>query len=112
MADPTYKKEFRRELEKEDTVAKGPFLDIGGSFESGKTVQELMEGGQISPLFSELEPIDEKSKELKLKRPLYHHQETALLKAAAGENLVVTTGTGSGKTECFLLPVINHLLRE
>ena len=112
MADPTYKKEFRSELEKEDAVAKGPFLDIGGSFESGKTVQELMEGGRISPLFSELEPIDEKSKELKLKRPLYRHQETALLKAAAGENLVVTTGTGSGKTECFLLPVINHLLRE
>lgn len=26
--------------------------------------------------------------------------------------MIVTTGTGSGKTECFIIPIINHLLRE
>lgn len=112
MADPDYAKEFRRELTKEGMVAKGPFLDIGGSFETGRTLHNLMEEGRISPLFENLEPIAEKDKELKLDRPLYLHQETALLKASSGENLVVTTGTGSGKTESFLLPIINHLLHE
>ena len=112
MADPQYKKEFREELNKEGMIAKGPFLDIGGSFEVGHTLQELIDIGSVSPLFDKLEPVPEKDRELKLQRPLYKHQEAALLKASAGENLVVTTGTGSGKTESFLIPVINHLLRE
>lgn len=112
MADPAYEKELRCELEKEGMVAKGPFLDIGGTFEIGRTLRKLIEDGCISPLFEGLEPVAEKDRELKLDRPLYLHQETALLRASSGENLIVTTGTGSGKTESFLLPIINHLLQE
>ena len=43
---------------------------------------------------------------------MYLHQEQALRKAAAGRNLVVATGTGSGKTESFLLPVLSALTAE
>ena len=63
MADPDYAKEFRRELTKEGMVAKGAFLDIGGSFETGRTLHNLMEEGRISPLFQNLEPIAEKDKD-------------------------------------------------
>lgn len=45
-------------------------------------------------------------------RNLYKHQEEAILKSREGKNLIVTTGTGSGKTESFLIPVINQLLEE
>lgn len=34
------------------------------------------------------------------------------MKTNKSKNLIVTTGTGSGKTECFIIPIINHLLRE
>ena len=40
------------------------------------------------------------------------HQEQAIRKAAAGRNLVVATGTGSGKTESFLLPMLSALTAE
>jgi len=36
---------------------------------------------------------------------LYTHQYTMLNKALAGRHCVVTAGTGSGKTEAFLLPL-------
>src|SRR5262249_30083890 len=50
---------------------------------------------------------------LPLDRPLYLHQEQAIRKAIAGRrNLVVATGTGSGKTESFLIPIFNALLRQ
>ena len=112
MADPGYKQELLKRLREPGAVARGPYLDIGGSYETGHTLRELIAAGSISPLFSELEPVAEENRELKLDRPLYLHQETALLAANAGKNLVVTTGTGSGKTESFLLPILEELLQE
>lgn len=73
MDDAEYRKQFRQELEKDGMVARGPFLDIGGSFETGKTMEELIQTGSVSPLFRSLEPVTEKERELKLERPLYSH---------------------------------------
>lgn len=44
----------------------------------------------------------------------YEHQYQSLLAVdgEAKQNLVVCTGTGSGKTECFLLPLINAIYRQ
>ncbi len=43
---------------------------------------------------------------------LYQHQVDALQLGIKGEDVVVTTGTGSGKTEAFLLPLFADLARE
>ena len=44
---------------------------------------------------------------------VYSHQRQAFEEAVVhGRDVVVTTGTGSGKTECFLLPIIASLIRE
>lgn len=46
-------------------------------------------------------------------RPLYAHQWQSLQRTVEdGRDIVVTTGTGSGKTECFLLPLFAQLARE
>ena len=112
LADKEYAKELRTQLEQEGFIAKGPYLDVSGSYKTGESLSQLMEDGVASKLFAALEPVEEKKRELKLERPLYLHQVEALKKAAAGNNLVVTTGTGSGKTECFLLPIVQSLLKE
>jgi Lhr-like helicase len=41
----------------------------------------------------------------------YVHQVQALRAWAKGSDIIVSTGTGSGKTECFLWPIIGHLHR-
>ena len=46
------------------------------------------------------------------KRMLFQHQMDAWMASRNGEPVVVTTGTGSGKTECYLLPVFAHLVEE
>lgn len=43
---------------------------------------------------------------------LYPHQEEAIGGFADGKNVIVASGTGSGKTECFLIPIINDLLKN
>lgn len=46
-------------------------------------------------------------------RRLYTHQREVFDRAVIrGSDVVVTTGTGSGKTECFLLPIVAALVRE
>lgn len=105
-----FQQKFERELW--NTVSKGPFVEIKDSFKSGKSINELIEVGLLSPLFRDLEKHKTYPPKLPLDRPLYLHQEEAIKKIVNGRNVVVSTGTGSGKTHCFLIPVINELLRE
>lgn len=42
----------------------------------------------------------------------FRHQVSALEQSVAGKDLFVSTGTGSGKTECFMWPLIAKLTRE
>ncbi len=43
---------------------------------------------------------------------LWQHQWDSLQAIINGRDIVVTTGTGSGKTECFLLPLLAELARD
>lgn len=98
------------ELDK--TVSNGPFVEIKDTFVEGASISDLISEGVLSPLFADLEKNKAYKPKLPLARPLYAHQEKAIRKIVSGDNIVVSTGTGSGKTNCFIIPVINELLRE
>lgn len=42
----------------------------------------------------------------------YAHQLDAWRAAADGVSFIVSSGTGSGKTECFMIPMLNEMLRD
>ncbi len=44
--------------------------------------------------------------------PLHAHQTEMLTQALSGKNCIITSGTGSGKTESFLLPLFAQLSKE
>ena len=52
--------------------------------------------------------------EILLPFPPYRHQEKAFQRLLPGspQNPLVATGTGSGKTECFLLPLLEHCRQQ
>lgn len=113
ISDKDYAAQFHSALQKGDAVSKGPYLDVSDSYKTGMSLEQLIAEGEVSPLFRTLEgDIPDGEKEIQINRDLYLHQERALRKTNQGKNLIVTTGTGSGKTECFMIPIINHLLRE
>ena len=99
---------FREEMEKEGLLVKGPLLESAPPFMHGRSITQLVADGILSPRFhhfcSEALPAD---------RPLYLHQDQAVAHIVKQQrNLIVATGTGSGKTETFLLPIFQHLLEE
>lgn len=95
---------FENEIENEDLI-KGPYVDLILPFQRGKSLEELISEGVVCKSFSKLNDIN-------CKRPLYSHQEEAIRKIGAGRSAIITTGTGSGKTECFLYPILNELLSD
>jgi len=88
-------------------IVKGPFLEATPPYVTGKSIRELVEEGILNKGFLKLA-----SNSFPLDRPVYKHQEEAIRKVQAGRNILVATGTGSGKTESFLIPIINHLLNQ
>lgn len=114
FADQNLQKQFISQLKQ--NISKGPFLEIKDVFKSGCSIRDFIDKGVLSPLFINLEakkPATNLYKKiLPVDRPLYLHQEQAIESIVNGKNVVISTGTGSGKTNCFLIPVINELLRE
>lgn len=86
---------------------KGPFLEATPPFVTGATITELIKEGVVSKEFKAIAAAAE------INRELYVHQETAFRKLATEKrNIIVATGTGSGKTECFMYPIFNELMRQ
>lgn len=109
--DDKLRAEFSDAIEKHEMLVKGPLVEISQPYEHDdeiKNIKDLVSRGILSSLFANL-----CSEALPYERNLYAHQVRAIQKAVVGKrNLVVSTGTGSGKTEAFLIPILNHLLRE
>ena len=88
-------------------LTKGPLLEATPPYQAGTTLAALAGEGVLYPAFRGLA-----SPALPLDRPLYLHQEQAIRKITAGRNVVVASGTGSGKTESFLVPILDALSAE
>lgn len=98
---------FDAEIDASTMLIKGPILEMTPPYETGATCRQLIDEGVLHPGFAKIN-----SEALPIDQPLYVHQEAAIRKFFAGRNLVVSTGTGSGKTESFLIPIINSLVEE
>ena len=90
-----------------------PWIELVPKYESGNRIG-TWEGDAPSAwgqgVMDDLEKFTEAS--TFFTTGMYSHQREMLKLAGAGKDAVVMTGTGSGKTESFMLPVLAHLLSE
>ena len=111
---PTFERDRKALLDKDAVLFQEPFVEPIPSYMSGKTMAELA----VEDLPGMLPEAVEAFRAIagaglfKGDFPLYVHQQRMLQQALGGKNCVVVTGTGSGKTESFLLPVLANLARE
>lgn len=83
-----------------------PILQLNPAYEPGPTLDELAASGVIEPGTARF-----------FRKPdggpirLYRHQHEAIEIGRRWEPFVVTTGTGSGKSLTYLVPIYDHILR-
>ena len=105
FADPALRASFAETL-KSGSLSKGPYLEATPVFRRGQTPRSLFANLLNSA------PDEGLLGATHAKRPLYQHQEEAIQKSFSGRNVIIATGTGSGKTEAFVYPILLHLYRE
>lgn len=104
IGDPIIQNLFLKELDKAQ-LFKGPYMSFSKPFKTEKTMKECIDEGILSKDFSKLGGLS-------LDFRLYEHQYQSLIQIASNRSIVVTTGTGSGKTESFLYPIINDIMKD
>jgi ATP-dependent helicase YprA (DUF1998 family) len=82
-----------------------PLISINPHYERDVSVAELVTEGQLHPNTAERFRVNSQP------IVLYRHQAQAIAKASGGNSFVVTTGTGSGKSLCFFIPIIDVAVR-
>ncbi len=88
-----------------------PLIQLSPYFESGEDIKELI---KQNTLHSECEHIfrvqkNETSRGSLIK--LHKHQSDAIHKEKENKNYILTTGTGSGKSLAYIIPIVNHVLK-
>jgi ATP-dependent helicase YprA (DUF1998 family) len=80
---------------------KGPYVSLSKSFKLGRNLEDLADAGIVHAALPGLTeyPV------------LFAHQDAALQAAAEDRHCLISTGTGSGKTEAFLYPILDHCLK-
>ena len=91
-----------------------PLVQLNPTYEPGGLIDELVTQGLIhsgcSPAFRRDKDKDETPGGLPLR--LHRHQVEAIEAARRGDNYVLTTGTGSGKSLAYMVPIVDSVLRD
>ncbi|MEI6448108.1 MAG: DEAD/DEAH box helicase, partial [Actinomycetes bacterium] len=105
FADPGMYAQMRTLLSLDHTrqtpLMRGPYVSLSRPFRQGASLNDLANQDVLHDGLGSLVSHTN----------LYGHQESAVRAIRKGRHTLVSTGTGSGKTECFLYPIISHCLR-
>lgn len=89
-----------------------PLIQLNPSFESGGTIDQLVAEGLLHPECSRIFSIKRDRHDSGTPMRLYRHQAEAIRLARGGHHYVLTTGTGSGKSLSYIVPIVDHVLRR
>src|SRR6266699_989062 len=90
-----------------------PLIQLNPLFAPGESIDELVAQGVLHPGCASIFRKD-KSADDEQGRPLrlHQHQSEAVRVARSGASYVLTTGTGSGKSLAYIIPIVDYVLRH
>jgi hypothetical protein len=91
-----------------------PLIQLNPAFEPGGMIDDLVAEGVLHRTCSDVFRAGKQENNPFPGHPmrLHVHQDQAVRTARSGANYVLTTGTGSGKSLSYILPIVDHVLRN
>jgi len=90
-----------------------PWLSLNPSFATGGTPADLIAAGLLEPGCERIFRVKEDAQDPGRDPIVFHrHQRDAIEAARTGASYVLTTGTGSGKSLAYIVPIVDRVLRE
>lgn len=87
-----------------------PWISLNPSFEPGGRVDELVNDGQLHRACTDI--FSANAEQGSTPFSLYRHQTEAIAAARQNSSYVLTTGTGSGKSLAYIMPIVDRVLRD
>lgn len=112
ISDPKLVAQRKQLLGELGVIHQRPYIESTPRYKIGDSFAELGLDQATLNLFASISQKNENFDRLIYDPPYQHQADSARLYLVEGKSLVVMTGTGSGKTECFLLPILGKLARE
>ncbi|MFD1255225.1 DEAD/DEAH box helicase [Mucilaginibacter terrae] len=84
-----------------------PLVQFNPSFESGGSVEDLVNNGVLLKDFKDIFYDSENNS-----WSIYKHQTEAIIKGNEGKGFIVTSGTGSGKSLTYISTIFNYLFKN
>ena len=108
-----YNEERNNLIEEPGAICQPPIIEIVPKYKEYASLEDFCKNEGVRSELADFVQCGLFYNDKADKRRLYLHQYNSLKEAVINrKNIVVTTGTGSGKTECFLLPIFADLISE
>ena len=113
IGDPGLITQRRELLDRPGVIHQRPYIESTPRYKPGTRFRDIDKlDSSIVDLFESVANPNEDGRQL-IYDPPYQHQAQAVMQTLVhGKSLMIMTGTGSGKTEAFLLPILGKLARE
>ncbi len=88
-----------------------PLVQLNPAYVSGHNVEQLVSEGKLHSTCQDIFRFEREGGNPGYSAQLHKHQQDALNIARKDESYVLTTGTGSGKSLSYILPIADHVLK-
>ena len=111
IKDPRIREYVEEEI-KAGLLWPDPLIQLNPSFRPGKTIEDLVDEGVLHERCRQIFRTQKHPEDIGKVMRLHAHQEEAVRIAAGRNNYILTTGTGSGKSLAYIIPIVDHVLRN